>query len=69
MFKKPKIYSSNDWKSQSSDFQCLDKPKFTIPIIGKDKIQNTNLWKSQNSEFQCLEIPKFEIPMFGKAKK
>ena len=55
MFEKAKNQNSNVWKSQSLEFQCLEKPKFRIPMFGKAKIQNSNVWKGQNSEFQCLE--------------
>ena len=51
MFGKAKVQNSNVWKSESSEFQCLDKPKFRIPIFGKAKIQNSNVWKSQKPQF------------------
>ena len=38
MFGKAKFKNSNIWKSLSSDFQCLEKPKFRIPIIGNARI-------------------------------
>ena len=55
-------------KAQTREFQCLESPKFRIPMFGKAKIHNSNVWKSQNSQFQCLEKPKFTIPLFGKGK-
>ena len=66
-------------KSPNVEFQCSEKPKFRIPMFGKEKIQNSNLRKRKNLEFQCLKKlnfqnsnvwkkPKFRIPMFGKAK-
>ena len=55
MFGKAKLQNSNDWKSQNSEFQCLEEPKTRIPMFGKAKIQNSNAWKSQISEFQSLE--------------
>ena len=51
---KAKVQNSNVWKSRNSEFQCLEKPKFRIPMFGKAKIQ-------KNSE-------KFRVPLFGKAK-
>ena len=64
MFGKAKIQNSNLWKSQTSDYQSLDKPKsefqslekskFRIVMFGKAKIQNCNVWKSQNQFY--LEI-------------
>ena len=41
-------------KAKNSDFQCLEKPKFRIPMFGKTKIQNCNVSKSQNQFY--LEI-------------
>ena len=35
MFGKAKFKNSNIWKSPNPDFQCLEKPKFIIPIFGK----------------------------------
>ena len=58
MFGNAKIKNSSVWKSQNSQFQCLEKPK----------IKNFIDWNRQNSYFQCLEMRKFRIPMFGKAK-
>ena len=58
MFGIVKIPNSILWKSQNSEFQCLEKPK----------IKNSNDWNRQNSYFQCLEMPKLRIPVFGKAK-
>ena len=55
---KAKIQNFNVWKSEKPEFQCLEKPKFRIPMFGKAKVQNSNA---------CLEKPKFRIPMFGKA--
>ena len=54
MFGKAKIQNSNLWKSQTSDYQSLDKPNTRIPMFGKAKIQNCNVWKSQNQFY--LEI-------------
>ena len=46
-------------KSQNLDFQCLEKPKFRIPMFGK----------SLNLEFQCLEkLISLEFLMFKKSK-
>ena len=57
MFGKAVIQNSNVWKSQISEFQCLEKPKFGIPMFGKPKAripmfgkvknENSNVWKSQ----------------------
>ena len=55
-------------KAQTREFQCLESPKFRIPMFGKAKIHNSNVWKSQNSQFHCLEKEKSRIAMFGKAK-
>ena len=55
-------------KAQTREFQCLESPKFRIPMFGKAKIHNSNVWKSQNSQFHCLEKEKPRIAMFGKAK-
>ena len=63
MFGIAKVQNSNVWKNQNSEFQCLEKPKFRIPMFGKPKNQNSNVWKSQNSEFQSLEKRKFKIPI------
>ena len=46
MFGKVKIQNSNVWKSQSLEFQCLERPKFRIPMFEKAKIQSSNVWKS-----------------------
>jgi len=43
---------SKVWKSQSSEFQCLENPNFGIPVFGKAKLQNCDVWKSQISGFQ-----------------
>ena len=88
-FRKAESHNSNVWKSQklrnsnfcqrqNSQFQCLETPKFTIPMFGKGKVQNSNfgiakipnsnVWKSQNSLFQSLGKPKFTAPMLEKAK-
>lgn len=48
----------NVWKSQNQEFQCLENPKYRIPMFEKSK----------NPEFQYLEKLKSRIPMFGKAK-
>ena len=40
-------------KSQNLGFECLEKPKFRIPMFGKDEIQNSIVWKK----------PEFRIPM------
>ena len=58
MFGKGKVQNSNVLLSQNSEFQCLEKPNFTIPVFRK----------AQTREFECLEWPKFTIPMFGLAK-
>ena len=55
-------------KAQTREFQCLESPKFRIPMFGKAKIHNSNVWKSQNSQFHCLEKEKSRTAMFGKAK-
>ena len=55
-------------KAQTREFECLESPKFRIPMFGKAKIHNSNVWKSQNSQFHCLEEEKSRIAMFGKAK-
>ena len=55
-------------KAQTREFECLESPKFRIPMFGKAKIHNSNVWKSQNSQFHCLEKEKSRIAMFGKAK-
>ena len=55
-------------KAQTREFQCLESPKFRIPMFGKAKIHNSDVWKSQNSQFHCLEKEKSRIAMFGKAK-
>ena len=52
------------WKSQNSEFQCLEMTKFRIPVSGKVKIQNVQIM-FKNS--QRLEMLKSRIPMFGKA--
>ena len=39
-----KIPISIVWKCQNYEFQCLEKPKFTIPMFEKPKIK----------AFQCL---------------
>ena len=41
MFGKGKVQNSNVWKCQTSQFQCLEKPK----------IKNYNDWDRQNSYF------------------
>ena len=53
---------------QNLEFQCVEKPKFTIPIFGKAKNKNSNDWNRQNSYFRCLEMPKLRISMFEKAQ-
>ena len=45
MVEEAKLHNCNVWKRQNLEFQCLQKPKFTIPVFGKAK----------NKEFQCLE--------------
>ena len=45
-------------KSQSLEFQCLEKTKFRIPILKKRK----------KLEFHCLKKPKFKNPMIEKGK-
>ena len=45
-------------KAKNEEFDCLEKPKFTIPTFGK----------ANNKEFQCLAYPNFLFLMFGKAK-
>ena len=50
MFGIAKIRNSNVWKRQNLEFQCLEKPTFTIPMFGKAK----------HKEFQCLEKPKIK---------
>ena len=37
MFGKAKVQNSNVWKNQNSEFQCLEKLKFRIPMFGKPK--------------------------------
>ena len=59
MIGKATIQNSNVWKK--TQFQCLEKPKYTIPMFEK----------SSNPEFQYLEKPRYleklksRIPMFG----
>ena len=43
MISKAKIQNSNVWKRQNSEFQCLEKAKFRIRMIGKGKIQNSDV--------------------------
>ena len=45
MFGKGKVQNSSVLLSQNSEFQCLEKPNFTIPMFRK----------AQTREFQCLE--------------
>lgn len=72
MFGKAKIENSNVWKSQNSEFQCLEnqnpefqlcwkKPKYRIPMFGKAKIQNSKVWKGENTE---LDVWKFQNTAF-----
>ena len=44
-------------KSLTPDFQCLEKPKLSITMLGKAKLKNSNVWKSLNTDFRCLEQP------------
>ena len=44
MFGKPKNQNSNVWKSQNSEFQCLEKPKSIL-----SKISSVNTRKDHNS--------------------
>ena len=60
MFGKAKIQNFIVWKSQNSQFQCLEKKKSRIPIFGSAKIPTSSVWKSHNSLFQCLEKAKME---------
>ena len=46
MFGKAQILTSNVWKSENRQFQCLEKSRSSIPIIGKAQILNSNTWKS-----------------------
>ena len=43
--------NSNVRKSTNPKFFCLEKPKSSIPMIGKAQILNSNVWKSQNRQF------------------
>ena len=56
MFGEAKVQNSNVWKSQKPEFQCLEKPKFRIPVFGKAKKQNSNVWNSQKPESQSKEL-------------
>ena len=55
MFGIADVPISNVWKSQHKEFQCLERPKFTIPVFGIAKIRNSNIRNSQNSQFHCLD--------------
>ena len=78
MFGKANILNSNVWNRLDPQFQCLEKPKSSIPMLektrssismsGKAQILNSNDWKSQSPQFQCLEKTRSSIPMFGKAQ-
>ena len=46
---KAQILNSNDWKSQSPQFQCLEKTRSSIPMFGKAQILNSNVWKRLDS--------------------
>ena len=35
MLGKPPILNSNLWKAKIVNFQCLEKTRFLIPVIGK----------------------------------
>ena len=61
MIGKAKIQNSNVWKSEKPEFQCLEKPKFRIPMFGKAKNQNSNVWKAkiQNSKVWKSQKPEF----------
>ena len=54
-------------KSQNLGFECLEKPKFRIPMFGKTKFRIPLFGKNQNLEFQCVEKLKFRMAMFRKA--
>ena len=47
-------------KSQRLEFQCLEKPKFKIPMSGKAKFRIPMFGKRRNLEFQCLEKAKIQ---------
>ena len=51
MFGVAKIRNSNVWKRKSPEFQCLELPKFLIPMFGKAKLNNSNVWKRKSAEF------------------
>ena len=56
MFGKAQLHIPMFRKAQTREFQCLEQPKFAIPMFGNAKIKNSNVWKlSQNSEFQRME--------------
>ena len=55
MFGKGSTKNSNVWKSQSPEFQSLEKPKSRIPMFRKAKIQNFNVRKRKNLEFNKLQ--------------
>ena len=43
MFGKAQILTSNVWKSENRQFQCLKKTRSSIPIIGKAQILNSTV--------------------------
>ena len=51
MFGKAKIHNFSFWKTQNSEFQCLEKPYFTFLMFGKANFQNSIVWKRQNFQF------------------
>ena len=52
MFGKAKGNNCNVWKRQDPQFQCLEKPKSSIPMFGNAQILNSNIWKRLNPQFQ-----------------
>ena len=44
----------------------LDKPKSSIPLIGKAQILNPNVWKNQNHQFK---VWKRLYPQFKRLEK
>lgn len=54
--KPMKIENSNVWKSQNTEFWCLEKLTQWIPKVGRPK-----------SKIPILGKPKSRVPVFGKA--
>ena len=46
LFGKEEILNCNVWKSQKTQFQCLEKTRSSIPMFGNGNVLNSKVRKS-----------------------